>query len=88
MTRQHSTGEANTSQNQIAGCPKLQLTHLRRASPAHSSKTFGAVARYEMDAIPYRICSLRAGYPGTYLAFPSAAQERSQGIKRSLLSKV
>jgi hypothetical protein len=36
-----------------------------------------------MDAIPYRICSLRAGYPDAYLAFSSAAQERSQGIKRA-----
>jgi hypothetical protein len=77
LTRPHSIGEANTSQNQIAGYPKLQLPHLRRSSPAHSSKTFGAVACYEMDAIPYRICSLRAGYPGTYLAVPSAAEERS-----------
>jgi hypothetical protein len=36
-----------------------------------------------MDAIPYRIRSLRAGNPGTYLALSSAAQERSQGIKRA-----
>ena len=68
--------EANT----IEGCPKLQLPHLRRALDAHSSKTFGAVARYEMDAIPYRICSLRAGNLGTRLTLPSAAEERSQGI--------
>jgi hypothetical protein len=71
----------------IEGYPKLQLPSLRRTLGAPSSKTFGAIARYEMDAIPYRICSLRGGHPGTCLAIRGDPKKRTQDINGAFAQK-
>ncbi len=54
------------------GPPKLMLPPLRRACQARERKILAAIARFEMDAMPYRFrdCASKIRVPRT--AFPGA----------------
>jgi hypothetical protein len=67
----------------IEGCPKLPLPSLRRASQARERKILAAIARSEMDAMPYRFADCASEIRTLLTAYPGA-QVRTQSINRAL----
>jgi hypothetical protein len=69
LSRQCSRGKPIQAKYKFRAAPNCNFHILDALWLPAVQKHLVAVARYEMDAIPYRICSSRAGNRGTRLAF-------------------